>query len=98
MQVLQSDEPSDWGVLPAGVRVVNAHYWNLVFKPGSQPRWYTIQVSVPIEHLTHTAFEMEVATASSSHPSAVQRAAIAKGACVLAEHDHLQALDDLCML
>ena len=100
VQVLESDQPSDWGVLPAGVKVVHAHYLNLVFKPETKPRWYTpstIEVSVPIKHLTHTAFEMELAVATSSRPSAMQSAATAKEACVLSELDHFQAFDGLSM-
>ena len=40
VEVLEADQPSDWGVLPAGVKVVHAHYLNLVYVPEAKPRWY----------------------------------------------------------
>ena len=87
------------GILPKGKKVVPAIYCNLVNKPGySQARWYTpsnppIKVRVPVELILHTSFEMARATAE--RPTPMQRSALAKGALVLAEDDHLQSMDAL---
>ena len=99
MYVLDEDTDSDWGILPAGVKVVDGEYLYLAFKPTDPKRWYypsnpptKVKGAIPVEHLLHTAFEMECATdASTSH----KRAVIAKGAVVLAECDHEQGMDAL---
>ena len=98
MYALEEDEDSDWGMLPAGAMIVEASYNNLVFAPGhAQARWYTpsnppIKVKVPVEHLLHVGFAM-AAAAAPERPNARQKDALNKGAIVLSEDDHLQAMD-----
>ena len=72
----------------------------LVFAPGNKMRWYTpspIEVTVPVEHLLHTGFQMEPAAppAPPARATAMQNRAIAAGALVLSEEDHLQGMDSL---
>ena len=69
-----------------------------VFAPGyAQARWYTpsnppVEVKVPVEHLLHVGFAMAAAVAPE-RPNARQKDALKKGAIVLSEDDHLQAMD-----
>mmetsp|Transcript_37348 Transcript_37348/g.98803 ORF Transcript_37348/g.98803 Transcript_37348/m.98803 type:complete len:104 (+) Transcript_37348:720-1031(+) len=100
MYMLDHNEPSDWGLLPEGAKVVDAVYCNLVFGPEhKEARWYTassppIKVTVPVEHLLHASFDMVLASATA-RAGGQAKAAVAKGAVVLSEHDHLQAMDAL---
>ena len=100
MYVLENDlSDTDWGLLPEGA-VIDAVYNNLVFGPEHKgARWYTpsappIKVTIPVEHLLHASFAMAPAVAAA-RASGMAKAALAKGARVLSEHDHLQAMDAL---
>ena len=96
MQILAEDEESDWGTLPAGIKVVPAVYYNLVNKPDyAACRAYTlssppINVKVPVEHIAHACFEMEELSAAPGGSKAPKwRAeAMRKGGVVLSEADH----------
>ena len=100
MYILDTDEPSDWGILPEGTKVVAATYCNLVYAPGrAGARVYTpsnppIDVKVPVEHLLHASFKMEPIT-RTARPTGQLKFALENGGVVLSEHDHLQSMDAL---
>ena len=99
MYVLDKDTPSQWVVLPAGVKVLDGEYSFRVSLSGSADttRWYysstpATTVTIPVEQLLHIGFHMAPATDKSTP---LKRAAIAKGAVVLSEADDEQGMDAL---
>ena len=83
--------------------VVDATWWNLVFAPSHTPRWYTPStlptVKIPVEQLLHASFSMEAAVAApGSASSSKQGQAAVKGARVLSDPDHEQAMDSLAQM
>ena len=89
---LAAPEASDFGTLDAGTHVVEAEYCFLIYKPGNPARWYVKGqpprvVKVPTHLLLCVGFSMQTAQLGLA-PSRQQKAAIQRGAVVLAEAQH----------
>ena len=97
---LTAPEPSDYGVLEVGTRVIDAFFYNLAFKPDRKPRLWTpmnppTKYIIPTHLLLVAGFEMPRAPPLPEKASVQHRSAVAKGAVVLADDVHDDALQEL---
>ena len=96
---LSEEENSDWGLLDAGTRVIDAFYYNIVFAPSKKPLMYTpssppIRVRVPTHLLLIAGFSTPLAPPGKS---VQHRAAVAKGAVIIGDHLHDDILQELAV-